>query len=191
MIWKRGRARKNWSLLQREIRKTRGIGARLSDGVSVWSILYYPLISDITAVVAIAVIQVAFSSAVVSGDFKDQQDHFGVSAEVIALTVSLTVCGFGYVISPPMFVDHSTGPLAWSPLSELLGRRILWIFPFLVYIIFNIPCALAPNIGCLLVSRFLCGFFGSAPLTLAGGTISDIWGPEERGMYRSTAASAD
>jgi len=73
--------------------------------------------------------------------------------------------------------------LLWSPLSELLGRRLLWIFPTLVYIIFNIPCALAPNIGCLLASRFLCGFFGSAPLTLAGGTISDIWGSDERGKF--------
>lgn len=51
--------------------------------------------SVITAVVSIAVIQVAFASAVVTGDFKDQEEYFGVSAEVIALTVSLTVAGFG------------------------------------------------------------------------------------------------
>lgn len=53
------------------------------------------LTSVITGLVSTAVIQVAFSSAVVTGDFKDQEEHFGVSAEVIALTVSLTVCGFG------------------------------------------------------------------------------------------------
>jgi hypothetical protein len=60
---------------------------------------FYPrrqkLMSVITAVVSIAVIQVAFASAVVTGDFKDQEEYFGVSAEVIALTVSLTVAGFG------------------------------------------------------------------------------------------------
>lgn len=76
----------------------------------------------------------------------------------------------------------SIGPLLWSPLSELVGRRFLWAFPTAIYIIFNIPCALAPNIGCLLASRFICGFFASAPLTLAGGTIADVWGPEERGQ---------
>ena len=80
--------------------------------------------------------------------------------------------------------------MLWSPLSELLGRKLLWIFPTFVYIIFNIPCALAPNIGSLLVSRFLCGFFGSAPLTLAGGTISDIWGPTERGFAIAIFAAA-
>jgi hypothetical protein len=35
------------------------------------------------------------SSAIVTGDFGDQERHFGVSSEVIALTVTLVVCGFG------------------------------------------------------------------------------------------------
>ncbi|WWD22602.1 hypothetical protein CI109_107095 [Kwoniella shandongensis] len=132
----------------------------------------------ITGIASAGVIQVAMSSAIVTGDFGDQSEYFGVSREVIALTVSLTVCGFG------------TGPLLWSPLSELLGRRLLWAVPTFVYIIFNIPCALAPNIGCLLASRFICGFFGSAPLTLAGGTIADVWGPEERGFAIAIFAAA-
>ncbi|KIY37113.1 membrane transporter [Cryptococcus gattii E566] len=140
-----------------------------------WSKLYRWVI---TGIVSSAVIQVALSSAIVTGDFPDQEEYFGVSSEVIALTVSLTVCGFG------------TGPLLWSPLSELLGRRWLWAIPTAIYIIFNIPCALAPNIGCLLASRFLCGFFGSAPLTLAGGTIADVWGPDERGFAIAIFAAA-
>jgi len=40
--------------------------------------------------------------------------------------------------------------------------------------------ALAPNIGSQLVFRFLAGFFGSTPLTCAGGSISDLWDPMER-----------
>lgn len=131
-----------------------------------------------TAIVACAVMQVALMSAIVTGDFPDQMEHFHVSETVIALTVTLPVCGFGL------------GPLLWSPMSELFGRRPLWVFPTLVYIIFNIPCALAPNIGCLLASRFICGFFGSAPLTLAGGTIADIWGPTERGFAIALFAAA-
>jgi multidrug resistance protein len=131
-----------------------------------------------TAIVSIAVMQVALSSAIVTGDFPDQMEEFGVSSVVIALTVSLPVCGFGL------------GPLLWSPMSELFGRRPLWIIPFFVYIIFNIPCALAPNLGCLLACRFLAGFFGSGPLTLAGGTIADIWGPKERGFAIALFAAA-
>ncbi|KAF7301058.1 MFS general substrate transporter [Mycena indigotica] len=132
----------------------------------------------ITLVVALAVVSVAFASAVITGDFKDIQDEFGVSEVVTALTVSLMVVGFGI------------GPLVWSPLSELYGRKPLWIIPSLLYVIFNIPCAVAPNIGTLLVCRFLCGLFASAPLTLAGGTISDIWDNNERGLAIALFAAA-
>ncbi len=48
--------------------------------------------------------------------------------------------------------------------------------------VFIIPCAVAKNIETLLICRFFCGIFASAPLTLAGGTISDIWDNEERGF---------
>ncbi|KAJ7071730.1 MFS general substrate transporter [Mycena belliarum] len=132
----------------------------------------------ITAVVAMAVVAVAFGSAVVAGDFADIEAEFGVREVVTALTVSLMVVGFGI------------GPLAWSPLSELYGRRPFWIIPSLFYVVFNIPCALAPNIQTLLVCRFLSGFFASAPLTLAGGTISDIWDNNERGFAIALFAAA-
>ena len=40
---------------------------------------------------------------------------------------------------------------------------------------FQLPLALAPNIGTLLVCRFIAGFAGGAPLTNTGGSISDVW----------------
>lgn len=56
--------------------------------------------------------------------------------------------------------------------------------------VFNIPCALAKNIGTLLVSRFLCGLFGSGPFALAGGAIADIWDNNERGFAVALFAAA-
>lgn len=46
--------------------------------------------------------------------------------------------------------------------------------------IFIMASGLAPNIGAQLAFRFLAGFFGSTPLTCAGGSLSDIWNPYER-----------
>ncbi|CAK5275989.1 unnamed protein product [Mycena citricolor] len=132
----------------------------------------------ITFVVTCAVISVTFGSAVITGDFKDIQAEFRVGEVVVALSVSLMVVGFGI------------GPLAWSPLSEIYGRRPLMIIPSLFYVIFNIPCAVAPNIETLLICRFFCGLFASAPLTLAGGTISDIWDNNERGIAVALFAAA-
>lgn len=57
-----------------------------------WSYLYRWYI---TGVVAMAVVQVAFASSVISGDFEDIESEFGVSHVVVALSVSLMVVGFG------------------------------------------------------------------------------------------------
>ena len=141
----------------------------------------------------------AFASAVITGDFKDIEHEFHVGEVVTALSVSLMVVGFGI------------GPLAWSPMvsfpslilsaprwdvdpsppqSELYGRRPIWIVPSLIYVIFNIPCALAKIIETLLVARFLCGFFAAAPLAIAGGTIFDVWDNNERGFAIALFAAA-
>jgi MFS family permease len=47
------------------------------------------------------------------------------------------------------------------------------------FLIFIIPCACARNIQTMLVSRFLDGVAGSAFLTVAGGTVSDLFAPAE------------
>lgn len=45
---------------------------------------------------------------------------------------------------------------------------------------FLLGCALAPNFGAHITFRFLAGLFGSTPLTVAGGTIADLWNPLEK-----------
>lgn len=52
----------------------------------------------ITGVAAISVIQVAFASAVITGDFKGIERDLHVGSVVTALSVSLMVCGFGCVV---------------------------------------------------------------------------------------------
>lgn len=117
----------------------------------------------VTMVVSMLVVCVAYGSAIVTGGLGLIEEKYDVSLEVAILTCSIMVCGF------------AVGPLLWSPLSEIIGRRPVYIISLSLYVIFNIPCALSPNIGGLLVCRFLCGVFSSSGLSLAGGTIADIW----------------
>ena len=131
-----------------------------------------------TLVVSSLVISAAFGSSVVSGDRDGVTSEFHVSSTVHALQVSLMVCGFG------------VGPILWSPLSETVGRKPVYILALGIYVIFNIPCALAKNIGTLLVCRFFCGFFASVSLTLAGGSISDLFSARERGTAIAFFAAA-
>ncbi|KAJ6160684.1 hypothetical protein N7470_004080 [Penicillium chermesinum] len=132
----------------------------------------------ITLVASMVVVCVAYGSAFVTGGLGLIEDKYHVSLEVAILTCSIMVCGF------------AVGPLIWSPLSEIIGRRPVYIISLTLYVIFNIPCALSPNIGGVLACRFLCGVFSSSGLSLAGGTIADIWDMEDRGMAISLFAAA-
>jgi multidrug resistance protein len=62
-----------------------------------------------------------------------------------------------------------------APLSEYFGRNPVYICSWFILFIFQLPLALAPNIGTVIVCRLIQGFGGSAPLTNTGGTVSDLW----------------
>jgi len=59
-------------------------------------------------------------------------------------------------------------PLLWAPLSELHGRRYLFIFTYVLFTIFNGGVIASQNIWTLIILRFFAGTAGSSPLTNAG-----------------------
>ncbi|KAF1951806.1 MFS general substrate transporter [Byssothecium circinans] len=72
------------------------------------------------------------------------------------------------------------GPLILAPLSETFGQRPLYLSCFTIFALLQIPTALAPNIESLIHVRSFAGFFGSVGIANGGGTISDMFIPEER-----------
>lgn len=96
--------------------------------------------------------------------------EFNVTNSVeLSLTLSIFVLGYAF------------GPLALGPLSELYGRTIVLQLSNLIYLFFNLGCALAQTETQLIIFRFLSGLGGSAPLALGGGVLSDLFTAEERG----------
>jgi multidrug resistance protein len=85
-----------------------------------------------------------------------------------AFVVSVYILGF------------AIGPLIIAPMSELYGRKWLYNICNLLFVIFNVACALSKSMGMLIAFRFLAGCAGSAPLTLGGGTIADLFPPQQR-----------
>lgn len=59
--------------------------------------------------------------------------------------------------------------------AQFYGRRPVYICSFSFFLIFMIPCAVARNIQTMLVARFLDGLAGSAFLSVAGGTVGDMF----------------
>jgi hypothetical protein len=66
-----------------------------------------------TMVVALTCFVVAFCSSVITADLIGVSKTFHVSLEVSFLTITVFVVGFG------------VGPMAFAPLSEIFGRRII------------------------------------------------------------------
>lgn len=75
-------------------------------------------------------------------------------------------------------------------MSEVVGRRRIYASTLAIAVIFIIPAAVAPNIQTLLVARAIDGIAFSAPMTLVGGTLADLWQSEERGVPMAAFSAA-
>ncbi|KAH5742186.1 hypothetical protein HBI18_037390 [Parastagonospora nodorum] len=131
-----------------------------------------------TMCVAITCFAVAFNSAVITADLEGVGAEFNVSEEVTLLTITLFVLGFG------------VGPMVFAPASEVWGRRPVYGVTLALAVIFTIPGAVAKNIETLLCTRFIAGVAFSAPMSLVGGTLVDLWRNEERGVPMAAFSAA-
>ncbi|KZP22408.1 MFS general substrate transporter [Athelia psychrophila] len=106
---------------------------------------------------------VTCSSSIAASTEAGMASEFGVSKEVTVLGISLFVMGLGL------------GPLVVGPLSEVHGRNIVYCLSYAAFFAFSWPIAFAPDIAVFLVFRFVTGLCGSAFLSVAGGSVSDMF----------------
>ncbi|EKV12935.1 MFS multidrug transporter, putative [Penicillium digitatum] len=131
-----------------------------------------------TMVVAFTCFVVAFCSSVITADIEGPVEEFGIGREVSLLVITVFVIGFGL------------GPMVFAPMSEIFGRRPVYALTLAIAVIFVIPCAVSKNIGTLIVCRLIDGIAFSAPMTLVGGTLADLWKSEERGVPMAAFSAA-
>lgn len=87
---------------------------------------------------------------------------------IASFVVSVYILGF------------ALGPLVIAPMSEMYGRIPLYNICNVLFVVFNIACAVSNSMGMLIAFRLLAGCAGAAPLTLGGGTIADMFPPQQR-----------
>lgn len=80
------------------------------------------------------------------------------------------------------------GPLSLGPLSELFGRRTVYLISFSLFTVLNVGCATSPDITALSILRLASGACGSAGPTLGGASIGDMFVKEERGKAQALYA---
>ena len=74
------------------------------------------------------------------------------------------------------------GAIIAAPVSEYYGRRIVYLTTVPLFGLFILGSGLAQNFTTLAVCRFFAGFFGSAVVSVGGGTNADLWQPTLAGL---------
>ncbi|PTU20132.1 hypothetical protein P175DRAFT_0438908 [Aspergillus ochraceoroseus IBT 24754] len=110
---------------------------------------------------------VTCTSSIYTTTYGQLTTEFNCSRLVATLGLSFFIWGLG------------VGPLVLGPLSEFYGRRYIYITSFSFFLIWLIPCAVAQNIQTMIIARFFCGLAGSAFLSVAGGTVGDLFDRHE------------
>lgn len=79
----------------------------------------------------------------------------------------------------------AAGSLVVAPMSELFGRRYVYLVCLTLSALLIIPCALATSLPQIIAVRFLGALFGSAMVSNGAGTIADISTDDDRALYMS------
>ncbi|KII93524.1 hypothetical protein PLICRDRAFT_395433 [Plicaturopsis crispa FD-325 SS-3] len=124
----------------------------------------------VTITTSFLCLAVTLGSSIVTGDLEGPKVDLNTTNEIINLSVTCFVIGFGI------------GPLLLAPLSEFVGRKPIYCLSIFLYFVFTLPDPLAKNAATLIVSRQIAGLAASAPMCNVGGSVSDVWAVEERGI---------
>ncbi|KAL2759835.1 hypothetical protein ACRALDRAFT_1079201 [Sodiomyces alcalophilus JCM 7366] len=95
----------------------------------------------------------------------DQYDITSPQQQILPISIFM----IGYVF----------GPIIWGPLSEHFGRRIITLSTFVIFTLWTMACALAPNFAALVIFRFFVGVFASSPNAVVPGILADMYGDHD------------
>ncbi|KAI4090225.1 MAG: hypothetical protein L6R37_007924 [Teloschistes peruensis] len=124
----------------------------------------------IVAIISFITFLTPLASSMFAPGVPDVMTEFhSTNIELASFVVSVYILGFAF------------GPMVIAPMSELYGRTPVYHVCNTMFVIFTVACAVSSNLNMLIAWRFLEGVFGSAPLTIGGGTIADIVVQEKRG----------
>ncbi|PYI03536.1 MFS general substrate transporter [Aspergillus sclerotiicarbonarius CBS 121057] len=74
------------------------------------------------------------------------------------------------------------GTIVFAPLSEMVGRRPVYLVSMTVFLLLILPSALARNIEAILIGRFFGGLFGSAIMGNSPASVNDLVSDKHRAL---------
>lgn len=94
-------------------------------------------------------------------------ERFGTTNQVATLGQSMFILG------------TAVGPSFLGPLSDLGGRKWIYVFSIFIYTIANFGCAYTLNMPMLAIFMFFLGLSGSTATTNIAGTVGDLFGASD------------
>lgn len=91
----------------------------------------------------------------------------GSGAEAVQATVTVFLAGF------------SLGMLGYGPISDRYGRRPVMLAGIVLFVLASLACALAVDVGSLVLARFLQALGGGAASVLARAVVRDVYASTE------------
>ncbi|KAK2811641.1 hypothetical protein FQN50_001983 [Emmonsiellopsis sp. PD_5] len=123
----------------------------------------------ILTVISTVQMSMNFNTSVYPNAVSPLSEHFNISKQAARV---------GQMI---FLVAYAFGCELWAPWSEEFGRWPIMQASLFLVNVWQLPCALAPNFGSLLVGRFL-GGLSSAGGSVTLGMTADMWEPNDQGF---------
>ncbi|KAL4904350.1 hypothetical protein BDW74DRAFT_185648 [Aspergillus multicolor] len=120
----------------------------------------------------------SFTSAVFSAGISAVTKEFNISSEVGSLGVTLYVLGF------------AAGPIAWAPMSEVIGRRLPICLGIFGCGVFTVACGAGKDIQTIMITRFFAGLFAASPVSVVPAVFADLFSTAQRGIVMSVFCMA-
>ncbi|KAK5995732.1 MFS-type efflux pump MFS2 [Cladobotryum mycophilum] len=117
-------------------------------------------------VVSFASWLVVLYSTSYTGSTPGLMKEFGASETVTTLGVTTYLLGL------------AVGSLVLAPMSELYGRRPVYLVCMCIWAILIIPCGVAHSLTTIIVVRFFGALFGAVMISNSPGTVVDVCKPE-------------
>lgn len=130
-----------------------------------WSV---PRKSVLLSLSCVATFLTAYSAGSYSPPSRLMADDFGSSHLLVLVGITTFCAGF------------SLAPMVLAPVSEIWGRYPVFAIAGLVFVAFEVACALVDSLGGMLAARFLVGCGASVFSSVVGGVLADLWTKEER-----------
>ncbi|CAE6415090.1 unnamed protein product [Rhizoctonia solani] len=123
----------------------------------------------IVAIIAFATLAPTFSVNLYNPAFAQIKRELNATNGQIALSLALFI------------LVQGNAPILWSAISEIKGRKIVYIISMILFCVGSAVCGAAKDMKVLIGMRMVQAAGSSSVLNLGAGTLSDMYDAHERG----------